>query len=269
MANGTTGYYISDYRGSVVAITDATTSANITHKYQYDEFGNIVQKEETDENAFRYVGKYGVMYASDNLYYMRARFYDPAIGRFLSEDPIWSTNLYPYADNNPVMGIDPKGQEGEFIQALFLFEEKILLKRTSNTVLRKDGLTNEDGIDIILKQTFSTTAKLTNNNVPGVSVLTNAAYSVGKDLGKTGYISDKTVVGVAKDVVSEIGVFGLASVFPVVATNPYIKTATKEVLKTGGELGEKYLGKIQDDYIFPFLDKNVGTILFPEKFPKK
>lgn len=109
LPNNTTHYYVSDYRGSVVAMVDATTSANITHKYQYDDFGNITQQQENDENVFRYVGKYGVMYANDNLYYMRARFYDPTIGRFLTEDPIWSTNLYPYADNNPVMGIDPEG----------------------------------------------------------------------------------------------------------------------------------------------------------------
>ncbi|WCO01861.1 RHS repeat-associated core domain-containing protein [Psychroserpens ponticola] len=103
-----TNYYHYDFRGSTIAMTDA--SETITHKYQYDEFGNLQQSDEADYNAYRYVGKYGVSHESDDLYFMRARFYDPTIGRFLSEDPIWSTNLYPYADNNPVTGIDPKGE---------------------------------------------------------------------------------------------------------------------------------------------------------------
>jgi RHS repeat-associated protein len=107
LPNSTIEYYVSDYRGSTVAMVDE--SANITHKYQYDEFGNIAQQQETDYNPFRYVGKYGVMYENDHLVYMRARYYDPTIGRFMSEDPIWSTNLYPYGDNNPFSMIDPSG----------------------------------------------------------------------------------------------------------------------------------------------------------------
>lgn len=111
-ANNNTRYYVYDYRGSTVAMTDATTSANITHKYQYDDFGKLLQVEEADANPFRYVGELGVIFEDDVLTFMRARYYDPEIGRFLSEDPIWSTNLYPYADNNPIIKIDPKGNEG-------------------------------------------------------------------------------------------------------------------------------------------------------------
>ena len=106
--NGNVSYYVTDVRGSVVAIVNE--NGTITHKYQYDEYGKVTQKEEADYNPFQYVGKYGVMYLTDHLYYMRARHYDPTIGRFLAEDPIWSTNLYPYADDNPIIRIDPEGK---------------------------------------------------------------------------------------------------------------------------------------------------------------
>ena len=108
-ANNDTRYYVYDYRGSTVAMTDAMNAATVTHKYQYDDFGKVLQSEEADANPFRYVGQLGVMYEDDALFFMRARYYDPEIGRFLSEDPIWSTNLYPYADNNPIVYLDPDG----------------------------------------------------------------------------------------------------------------------------------------------------------------
>ena len=108
--SGTTRYYVSDYRGSVVAMIDASTNAEVTHKYQYDDFGQVLQSQEEDSNLFRYVGVHGVMHETDGLTFMRARYYDDTIGRFLSEDPIWSTNLYPYADNNPIANVDISGR---------------------------------------------------------------------------------------------------------------------------------------------------------------
>jgi RHS repeat-associated protein len=106
-ADGTMHYYHGDFRGSTVAMTNA--SQTITHKYQYDEFGNLLNSQEADPNPFKYAGGYGFMHESSDLSYIRARYYDPTIGRFNSEDPIWSANLYSYAGNKSVMTVDPTG----------------------------------------------------------------------------------------------------------------------------------------------------------------
>jgi len=113
--NGDLHYYHGDIRGSVIMITD--DNADITHQYRYDDFGSLTRVFElnNDVNRYRYVGIYGVEYDLDDLYYMRARYYKPSIGRFLTEDPIWSTNLYPYADNNPIIKIDSNGKSANKI----------------------------------------------------------------------------------------------------------------------------------------------------------
>ncbi len=109
--NNNTNYYVYDFRGSTVAITDDSYSANITHKYAYDEFGKITAEEEANPNPFKYVGKMGLMYEDENHYFVRARYYDCNTARFISEDPIWNTNLYAYAGNNGVMNVDVNGKE--------------------------------------------------------------------------------------------------------------------------------------------------------------
>ena len=105
-------YYHSDYRGSTIAMTDQ--NENTTHQYQYLPYGAISQFEEADtDNPFKYVGQWGVMHEGGYHYYMRARQYDAETGRFLSEDPVWHTNLYPYADNNPIVMIDANGESAK------------------------------------------------------------------------------------------------------------------------------------------------------------
>jgi RHS repeat-associated protein len=101
-------YYHYDFRGSTIAMTDE--SENITHQYKYSPFGSITDKSEADSNPFTYVGKYGVMNEGDDIFYMRARYTDALTGRFLSEDPEWHANLYPYSRNNPINTIDPLGK---------------------------------------------------------------------------------------------------------------------------------------------------------------
>ncbi|MCX6303556.1 MAG: cohesin domain-containing protein [Bacteroidetes bacterium] len=124
--DNTTGYYISDFRGSTVAMVDGTSAAAITHQYAYDDFGTITKSVETDFNPFRYIGKYGVMYEDSSLVFMRSRYYDNTIGRFLTEDPIWNKNLYPYAENNPTNLIDPMGQSDVFLDLTAFYTDQKL-----------------------------------------------------------------------------------------------------------------------------------------------
>ncbi len=107
---GAASYYHSDYRGSTTAVTSASQS--VTHRYLYGAFGEQYGVQESGfANPFRYVGKYGVMYEDSLLYFMRARYYQPELGRFLGEDPVWGTNLYVYCENNPVTYVDFNGKD--------------------------------------------------------------------------------------------------------------------------------------------------------------
>lgn len=108
-ASGAIRYYHGDYRGSTIAMTDE--NGELTHQYAYGPFGESWVAEEEDFNSFRYVGLHGVQYEEDNFYFMRARYYDATLGRFISEDPIWNVNLYAYAGNNPMTNIDPNGAQ--------------------------------------------------------------------------------------------------------------------------------------------------------------
>jgi RHS repeat-associated protein len=110
--------------GSTVAITDMTQA--VANSYAYDPFGQILGQQEAVPQPFKYVGQYGVMAEPNGLYYMRARYYDPTVGRFISEDPLGfgggDVNLSAYVRNNPVNRIDPTGLN----PALLIEAEKLL-----------------------------------------------------------------------------------------------------------------------------------------------
>jgi RHS repeat-associated protein len=118
---GGTQYHSFNAHGDVVQLTNS--SGTVTKDYRYDAFGVEVDPQGTDTNPWRYCGEYWDR--ETGTVYLRARYYDPATSRMLTEDSVQfiahkmpngqelvdplSLNLYTYAHNNPVYYQDPGG----------------------------------------------------------------------------------------------------------------------------------------------------------------
>ncbi len=107
--NNQTYYYHADGLGSIVAITNATGA--VVQRYEYDSFGQITYVLDPNfKQPYTYTGR---EYDEESgLYYYRARYYDPKIGRFITQDPIGFSggiNFFSYVENNPVNFVDPLG----------------------------------------------------------------------------------------------------------------------------------------------------------------
>jgi RHS repeat-associated protein len=104
-------YVYTDPQGTPLA--EADVNGNITATFDYAPYGN--QALGSPPNGPGYTGH--VNDPDTGLVYMQARYYDPAVGRFLSVDPVapmagnaFNFNRYDYANNNPALNIDPDGR---------------------------------------------------------------------------------------------------------------------------------------------------------------
>jgi RHS repeat-associated protein len=94
--------------------------------YEYDGFGNKVNSTGTTPNNYLYRGE---QFDPDlGMYYLRARYYNPLTGRFLSVDPLagQGQRRYEYVGADPVNGMDPSGNEAIIEWALLTFYPKAL-----------------------------------------------------------------------------------------------------------------------------------------------
>jgi RHS repeat-associated protein len=102
-------YLHADALNSIMAVTDAV--GGVTRVRQYDASGNL--EASADQPGHAFTGR--EWNPEIDLYYYRARYYDPRVSRFLSEDPINvrdDINLYRYVRNRPTSVVDPSGLAG-------------------------------------------------------------------------------------------------------------------------------------------------------------
>ena len=118
--NGTVYYYITNLQGDVMSLERVDGGSGAS--YAYDAWGNILAMSGTlaELNPLRYRGY--VYDQETGFYYLNSRYYDPAVGRFISADRqlalknVIGTNLFAYCFNNPVSLGDGKGNWPQWVE---------------------------------------------------------------------------------------------------------------------------------------------------------
>lgn len=107
LPSGSTYWYAQDRMGSTRALTDST--GTVANTYTYNTYGSLAASTGSVANPLLYDGQY--LDANSGLYYMRARWYDPATGQFTSVDSLVAQTGQPYmyAGGDPVNASDPSG----------------------------------------------------------------------------------------------------------------------------------------------------------------
>jgi len=110
-------YYTTDANGNVTALIDASTG-NVVERYHYDPYGKALiydanwntRSSSSYDNPYTFTGRR--LDTESGLYYFRARYYDPELGRFINRDPakyIDGQNLYQYVQGGAPNATDPTG----------------------------------------------------------------------------------------------------------------------------------------------------------------
>jgi RHS repeat-associated protein len=113
-------WYTWWHHGSFIgSVNMVSVGGAVQQTYEYDAYGIPLNDQSSAITPFRYVGQLGYYKDPDHrMMLLGARYYDPYIGRFITQDPAGydlDFNLYPYANNSPTALVDPSGLAAGFV----------------------------------------------------------------------------------------------------------------------------------------------------------
>jgi len=187
-------WYVYDGLGSVVGEVDA--SGNLTSSPKYDVYGAVRANGGTATSKQGFVGSLGHVSDDTGLVYMRARYYDPSLGRFNSEDSKQSgNNWFTYCSNNPTNQVDKDGHDdvtsqwkaGDAFVAALLFVGAWNLVKSGWASVKTSYATFREGQALYL----SGSLMMDSGTLPGLLIGFGQAFTgiVGELAGAVGMIA--------------------------------------------------------------------------------
>jgi RHS repeat-associated protein len=241
-------YYHYDGLGSVVALSDS--SGDTVQTYEYSVYGQVAVEDVNNANPYMFAGcRYDI---EIGLYYNRARYYNPFVGRFLQTDPIGyegGMNMYAYCGNNAINLVDPMGLDhsdyvddppefgkGDYQNGLFYFATGRMLVLPAVWV--PSTLTNLEEMWDNVENMHNLGNLVTIANIAAAAIIENGV-GVGMNLTELVYnnTAATTMLGIIGNLLSKIAMHSLDGY----GYSPFFEVCIQDA-DTGEELGRRWMG---------------------------
>jgi RHS repeat-associated protein len=186
-------FYHSDGLGSTIALTDRAGGTRT--EYQYDAWGNLERSFGDIPNRFLFTSE--EQDSETGLYYLRARWYDPETGVFLSRDPLPGVDASPrtlhpymYAFNNPTTFRDPTGLWPKWVK-----KAASAVRRTVNTVVTPTTLVGAALVNPLIAQGAGAVWVAFNPTTPTGRFVISNGVGVGAAVGTFVLFKNPTLAG--------------------------------------------------------------------------
>ena len=192
--SGTVTYYHHDQLGSTRALTDQ--SGAVVATYTYDPYGKLTASTGTVGNPFRYAGQYTD--TETGYQYLRARYYDPSTGAFLTRDPLEpiTATPYAYAGNSPLNYTDPTGLWGIRLGPIQVGNDGCMFGTNPNGSCRGSNVKNDLAVVGVVAGAAAIT--ISTAGIGGVAIA-GTSLTLGT-VGTAGTaVSAGTAIGIAVD----------------------------------------------------------------------